>query len=219
MCKSKFLSYNLIVTVYHKSIPITLPLLQQKYYSCYTFSKEKYILMENMETSQTQTQQESQRAQELNAKRFTKISWQAREYEKEEKNIFVLYGILFLLTLMVIYGIASESPIMAITFILIGVVLYLRFQKESPLLNITIDFDGVHVNREVYPYENIQSFWIFYEPGERKVISLHTNADLTPYVHIPIGSENPVKIRETLEKLVPEETHPIRLVDILEKYF
>ncbi|QQS61555.1 MAG: hypothetical protein IPN70_01325 [Candidatus Moraniibacteriota bacterium] len=169
---------------------------------------------------QTQSlSEEKEKAQEFHSKRFLKMSWQARENEKEDKNILILFGIEGALTLIVIYAIINQNPIMAITFILVGIVLYLEFQKESPLLSFSIEVDGIHVNREVYPYENIESFWIFYEPGQRKIISLHTNGDLTPYVHIPIGDENPIKIREILEKILPEEPHPIRLVDILEKYF
>jgi len=147
-----------------------------------------------------------------------RITWRAREYEHRPKNKRRVLIIGLFLSAIVIYAIATQSPIMAITFILIGIVGYLGLTREAPVLDIFIDIEGIHIGNEVYPYENIRSFWVFYEPGERKCISIHTNGDLTPYVHIPLGTTDPLQVRAVLLQFLPERRHPLRLVDMLEKY-
>jgi len=168
-----------------------------------------------MEPSNTESTDSSSKNQD----RQGKLSWQAREHETISYNQRSVLVTGIFLAIIILYAIITESPIMAITFILIGVVGYLAINSEAPLLQFTIDMEGVHMGREMYPYENIESFWILYEPGERKVISLHTNAELTPYVQIPLGDMDPLRVRSTLLQFIPEERHPTRLVDVLEKYF
>lgn len=146
------------------------------------------------------------------------ISWEAKEHVPTKRNKKILILLSFFLFLIILYALLTQSPIMAITFILIGVMVYINLNHESKSLLFSLDTEGVHIGRELYPYENIYSFWIFYEPGKRKYLSLHTNGDLTPYVHIPIGDEDPLIIRKTLLQFLPEEKHSVRLIDIIEEY-
>lgn len=147
-----------------------------------------------------------------------RIAWQAQEYENRPKSRRWFLVLSIILIIIISYAIYTQSPLMAITFILIGIVGYLSSTQQSPILQFSIDIEGVHAGKEMYPYENIISFWIFYQPGERKYISLHTNGELTPYVHIPLANMDPLQIRSVLLQFIPEKRHPIRLVDVLEKY-
>lgn len=146
------------------------------------------------------------------------MSWEIKESISHKKNKKILIFLSLFLFCIILYALITESPIMAITFILIGVMVYINLNYEPKTIRFSLDIEGVHIGRELYPYENIYSFWIFYEPGKRKCLSLHTNGDLTPYVHIPIGDEDPLLIRKILLEFLPEEKHPFRLVDILEEY-
>jgi hypothetical protein len=106
---------------------------------------------------------------------------------------------------------------MAITFILIGVVGYIYMNKEPRTLNFIITEDGVVAGREIYEFDNLESFWIFYSPEDIKVISLRTKSHMVPHVHIPIHNEDPVKIREILLERIPEEKQEQGLVETLER--
>ncbi len=146
------------------------------------------------------------------------ISWETKSSTSGKKNKKLLAFLSLLLFFIILYALLTESPIMAITFILIGVMVYINLNKESASTHFLLDTEGIHIGRELYPYENIYSFWIFYEPEKRKLLSLHTNGDLTPYVHIPLGDEDPLIIRKLLLQFLLEEKHPIRLIDIIEEY-
>jgi hypothetical protein len=145
------------------------------------------------------------------------LHWQAPEFEmfERDKKWYLVMGLI--LATIVSWAIYTNSPIMAITFILIGVVGYIYAHTEPRVLDFIITREGVIAGRELYSYDNLESFWIFYEPEGIRVISLHTKSHFLPYVHIPIEHENPVQIREILLRHIPEEKHEPGLVDTLER--
>jgi len=144
-------------------------------------------------------------------------SWQAPEFEVYEKsrNWYIIATIFILV--MVAYALFTNGPIMAITFILIGIMGYIYSQKDPRVITFSITSQGVLADKEFYPYENIFSFWIFYEPTHTKTISLHTKASMFPFVHIPLQDENPVELRELLMKNIPEIKQERSFIDTLEK--
>ncbi len=145
--------------------------------------------------------------------------WVAPEFEvyEQDKRWFVYLALI--LVAIVAYAIYVNSPIMAITFILIGVVGYSYIEKEPRILDFMITEDGVIAGKEIFEYDRIKSFWIFYEEDGSKVISLHMHSLITPYMHIPIGEENPVTIREALLENVEEIKQEHNIVETLERLF
>ena len=145
------------------------------------------------------------------------FSWKAPEFvaPKKDQKWYMYIGIALLA--IAGYALYTNSPIMAITFILIGIVGYLYIHKDPRVLKFKITTDGIQAGNELYEYEDINSFWIFYEPGDIKVISLKVKSFLSPYVHIPIGKENPVKIRKILLGFAKEEKQKESFIDTLEK--
>lgn len=147
------------------------------------------------------------------------FTWNAPEFEIYEKSGRWYLIMASLLAALIIYAIITNSPIMAITFILIGIVGYLQLQKDPENITFHITTTGILAGRQFYKYENISSFWIFYEPPYHKVISLHISAKIIPHNHLPIGDEDPVKIREILMEYIPEIKQEPSTIDILERFF
>jgi hypothetical protein len=77
--------------------------------------------------------------------------------------------------------------------------------------------DGVVAGREIYDFDNLKSFWVFYEEDDLRVISLHTKSYLAPYIHIPVGDQDPSEIRHILLDYIPEEEHKPGAVDTLDR--
>lgn len=143
--------------------------------------------------------------------------WRAPEFEIYEKSgrWYLIAGILMIL--MISYALYTNGPIMAITFILIGIVGYIYLQKDPRVITFSITSKGVIADKEMYLYENMNSFWIFYDPPHTKTISLHTKASMLPFIHIPLKDEDPVKIRELLMQEVPEIKQDPSLIDAIER--
>ena len=94
---------------------------------------------------------------------------------------------------------------------------YIYTKRNPNIVTFVITSKGILANKEMYLYENINSFWIFYEPTHTKVISLHTKASMLPFVHIPFRDENPVMLRSILLENIPEIKQDPSLIDTIEK--
>ncbi len=146
----------------------------------------------------------------------TFLQWSAAEFaDRDIPRSFYLWTGGFLLA-TIAYALVTNSPIMAITFILIGIMGFITIEKTPAVLHCSISKEGIIVDRELYDFDNIESFWIIYEEHE-KYLSLKTNGRLTPYAHIPLGDENPVTVRDILIQYIEETKHDPTLVDIIGK--
>jgi len=144
--------------------------------------------------------------------RWRTLEFDPREYSQK----WLAYAALIIIAI-VGYSVYTNSPVVSILFILIGVVGYIYLNKKPRILDFAITNTGVIADKEIYQFENINSFWIFYAPPQEKLLSLHTKSYLMPFVHIPIGNENPVKIREMLLKYIPEIKQKPSFADMLER--
>ena len=147
----------------------------------------------------------------------TLLEWQGPEYEHypKEKRWYLVASLI--LSAIIIYALVNNSPIMAITFVLIGIVGYIQLEKTPRVLNFKITHDGIIAGNELYDFDNIESFWIFYEPPHTKILSLRIDALLAPYIHIPVHQIDPVKLREVLLDFIPEKKQRPTMIDTIER--
>jgi hypothetical protein len=146
------------------------------------------------------------------------LHWNAPEFEMFEQNKKRLAYAALVLLAIIIYATLSNNPIMAIVFVLIGIVAYMYLNKEPRDLDFQIVPEGISASKDFYAFENIRSFWIFYDPQYKKIISLHTKSYLTAFVHVPIHNEDPVEIRRILLKYIPEIKQEHGPAEILENF-
>lgn len=145
------------------------------------------------------------------------LSWRAPEFEMLERDRKWYFVITAVLLFIVSYAIFTNSLLMAITFIMIGVVGYIYIHKEPRTLDFKITVEGIVVGKEIYEFEGLKSFWIFYEEDSIQVISLHTSSYLLPYVHIPIHDQDPALIRKIILEYLPEEKHEPGALETLDR--
>lgn len=141
------------------------------------------------------------------------------ESEKKPLNKLFLSAFGVIMTGIIVYFAASSNYLAALLFWLAGMVLGFTLydkHKNPKTMSCKIRTEGVQINTALYLYESIKSFWIFYDPPHHQELSLRVKAPLTGgYVKIPIGEENPVKIREELLKFIPEKRQEEGFADAL----
>lgn len=167
----------------------------------------------------------SDAAAEKNEERFSSLSgqtvvlsWETDEfnYYQKSKLWFLIGGLIFFL--LVGYFIISEQIITSITFILLGVTVYIFSIKKPRKITCSIGYNGISVDKFTYPFKDINSFWIFFEPPEFKVISLKHKKAYLPHIQIPFGDEDPIKIRKALIRFLPEEEQEESFSDRAARY-
>lgn len=145
------------------------------------------------------------------------IKWQGPDYEiyPKSKRWYMIAGLI--LAAIVVYAVLTNSPLTAIVFILIGIVGYMYLEQDPQLTDFAVSYDGIVVGNEVYEWDDIVSFWIFYDPPHTRVISLHMKGKLMPYIHIPLHQIDPVEVREKMMEFIPEIKQEQGMVDVLER--
>ena len=136
--------------------------------------------------------------------------------EKNPANLLIL-GITALLGIALItYFAFSGNYLAAFFFFLAGMlVAYGIYQRKPREVTCRIRAEGVQVNRALYPYETLRSFWIFYDPPHHQELSIRSRKAFTGgYIKIPLGNEDPVKIRKILIRFLPERKQEEALVDV-----
>lgn len=142
------------------------------------------------------------------------FQWEAHEYEYIEKHPKWYWIMGIALLAIIVYAIITNSILMAITFIMIGMLGYVYAEREPKMIQMEINPEGVIADKIMYEYDDLKSFWIFYEvEAGFKVLSLHSQKTFLPHIHIPVGDANPILIREVLLSYLPEIRQEMTIVD------
>lgn len=106
---------------------------------------------------------------------------------------------------------------MAVLFFLIGIVVYIYYQKEPKEVNFAITPKGIVINQIFYPYHELFSFWINYNPPIFKELLIRHKKKFLPLTKIPLANQNPNIIRNRLLEFLPEKKEEESLVDIISR--
>ena len=87
---------------------------------------------------------------------------------------------------------------------LVGVGVMILYALKTPdIVKYTISKKGVQIGSRLYPFDNIDSFYI--HELDEPVIVLHTNRSFMPILTIPIIGIESAHVHDILSYYVPEE--------------
>lgn len=146
------------------------------------------------------------------------FSWEARQFENIPRSQG-WYAILFLMLVgLLAFGLFTDNFLLGIIVILVGLVFYLFEKREAQIFKFSITLEGIRAHNHLYEFSSLEDFWIFYEPGGRKELSLKSSKKIMPYIHMPLGEADPAMLREILMRFLPEVQHEETLVDTLGRF-
>ncbi|MBU2472609.1 hypothetical protein KKE74_01085 [Patescibacteria group bacterium] len=145
------------------------------------------------------------------------IKWSASEFEyyNKEKSWFIIAGIFA--GILFLWALFTKNILFALLVGLGYFSIIVHGLKKPKNIDLAITPKGVQIEKTVYPFDNLKSFWIFYDPDGSKEISLRSKKTIMPYIKIPLGSQNPAEIRKILIKYLPERKHTESLIDNISK--
>lgn len=135
--------------------------------------------------------------------------------ERRGQNIIIIGGA-FVIALVAFF---MGNYLLAIFIALAAFVLYAGAGRKPSAVQCAITPRGVKIENRVYEFSDLKSFWIFYDPEDIKELSLESKKTMMPYIRAPLGDTDPVKLRETLLKFIPEKKHEESLTDIIGRKF
>lgn len=143
------------------------------------------------------------------------IEWSAPEFEYYRKNRSWFATVGVIAAGLFIWAVFSKNLIFAFLIILSCFSVIAFALKRPNYLNLAITPKGIKINKTLYAFDNLRSFWIFYQPPLVRELSVRSQKTIMPYIKIPLGEQNPVEIRRFLLKYLPEKKHKESLIDNL----
>lgn len=149
------------------------------------------------------------------------LEWESYSREINQRSDDWFWGLVILAIFAMIISLIFSNLLLALIIGLGAFSLYWHEQKPSDnKILVKIDKRGVQLNKELFTYEKINSFWVEEGLDEKPpTLILHYQRIFVPNIHIPIIGHNPEEVRQTLLKFGEEEKYRETLTDYLLKRF
>src|SRR3989344_3858351 len=133
------------------------------------------------------------------------LIWRAHEHEHRERSTDWFWA----LGILALAGAAAAVILGNILFgilILIGAFTVALFAARRPgLFLFKIDARGINIDKVLYPYQSLESFWV--EDTRESVtpkLLLRSKKALMHHIIIPLEGISPKEVRKTLAERLPE---------------
>lgn len=135
------------------------------------------------------------------------LEWEALEYDHlpKDRRWFLISGVIA--AAIVLYGLFTANYFLSLLTIIAGFLVFLYAVRPPKMIYAAITSRGVQIGRRIFLYEDLNSFWIFYEAGGIKELSIESRKAVVPFLRVPLGDTDPVTVREHLIRFVPERQH------------
>lgn len=142
------------------------------------------------------------------------LKWKAPEYEHHHKSRgwFILLWAIF--GYLIIRAFLDKNIIEIILWFISGLTINIITLKEPKIIEFQITSQGILANNHLYRFDSIESFWIFYDPPDIKNVSFILKHHLSTHMHLPLSNTDPIKVRELLINIIPEEEQKETLSEV-----
>ncbi len=145
------------------------------------------------------------------------LKWEAFEYEyiPKSNNWFWSVGIIALSA--TVASALLSNMLFAILVIIATLTIILYGIRKPKKIMFSFTARGIQVENRLYPYENLHSFWIHYEPPVKKNLTIEPKKLLMQTLLIPLGDTDPNIIREHLLKFLKEERNEESIIQTISR--
>ncbi|MEK7631204.1 MAG: hypothetical protein AAB417_04250 [Patescibacteria group bacterium] len=143
------------------------------------------------------------------------IRWQAPEYTHYEKTADWYWSAGVIMLALLVSSYYLESILFAFLILIGGIAVMLYGARKPEIVTFEVSGMGIRVGDRLFPFETLQSFWIFYRAGDIKELSVRSDQLLVPMIKIPLGDQDPIALRELLLDFMPEVAQEEPLVEVI----
>ena len=132
------------------------------------------------------------------------LEWNMAEFQKPKRTTSWYFVMIAIAGFLIIYSIFTANFLFALIVIIAVFILLLKIFEQPRKLKIQIADSGIIIGNQYIRYEQINSFWLIYDPPivKKLFFSLKT---LMPDISIDLDDVNPVAIRKRLLKYLDED--------------
>ena len=146
-----------------------------------------------------------------------KIQWKAFEYNHREKSSDWFWAVGIIAFSAAAAAIIFHNTIFAIFIVLSAFTLSMYAARKPSLINIELNNQGVIVDKYLFPYKNIEKFWVS-ERQSGNVLIIKSLKKALPFTTISTEQVDPEEIREYLSRHTKEEEMAEPFVQTMMEY-
>ena len=145
----------------------------------------------------------------------SKIKWSAPEYEFHEKTPEWYWTLGIITAALVLAAVILRNFLFAVFAVLAGFSVGLYGARRPRLVSHEINSGGVSFGNRNFNYENIDHFWINYNPPLKKELILESKKTFSTHTAILLGDADPEQIRRYLLQYLKEKKIEESLVAVI----
>jgi len=145
----------------------------------------------------------------------SKIRWSAPEYEFHEKTPEWYWALGIITAALVLAAVVLRNFLFAVFAVLAGFSVGLYGARRPRLVSHEINSGGVSFGNRNFNYENIDHFWINYNPPLKKELILESKKTFSTHTVILLGDADPEQIRRYLLQYLKEKKIEESLVAVI----
>ena len=145
------------------------------------------------------------------------LSWSAAEYEHSQKSKEWYWTVGIMASALMVVALLLKNILFAILLALAGFVIMLYGTRRPSEVGFALKGSGLLVGQRLYPYESFESFWIHYDPPNKKELDLVSKRFFMPRMTIPLRDVDPNEVRKILIKVLQEKEAPESLSETIAK--
>lgn len=134
------------------------------------------------------------------------FEWDVPEHAKYERSKLWYLAAVVIAAFLLFFAFRSGNFLFAVIIVMFAIVIFLNTLRAPAELRFALTERGMVWGAHYYPYIEIGSFWIVYQPPKVKNIYIEFKSILRPRLIIPMLDHDPVAIREFLKKVAREDT-------------
>jgi hypothetical protein len=137
-----------------------------------------------------------------------KLTWHTLEYKKKERTTDWYWAVGIISLCIVVIAIILHDALFALLVIIAVGALMIFSIREPRIVEIELNDRGLRVNKELYPFVSLDSFWVDIMDERNPKIIIRSKKIMVPLIVVPIEEYNHEDIRNVLlEKLAEKEMH------------
>ncbi|MEK7643672.1 MAG: hypothetical protein AAB372_04485 [Patescibacteria group bacterium] len=133
------------------------------------------------------------------------LSWKTAEYDFREKGADWYWVIVIIAGALIIASFFLRNFLFGVLVFFGTFALMMQGSRRPRTITVRLAGDGIHVDDRLFPYDTLESFWIFYEPGRHKELSILSRHTILGNIKIPLGTTHPGEVRDFLKRFVQEK--------------
>lgn len=134
----------------------------------------------------------------------TVLRWSAYEHEHVERAIDWYWALGIVTISVVIISILLHDILFAVIVIIAAITIVILSRTRPELVQFEISDRGIRINKTLHRYNEIISFWVEDEVGDRPLLLVDTTKWMAPNLIIPIEHIEPSLVRAYLKEHVNE---------------